>query len=148
MLKLVPEKVNFYISTTDLTAMYTESSGVTVTLDVQTIEDWQQEQYRELALVFQPVAELRCVTLNLFEHVEHTIELADGADEVEAFWKQYGYHPDPGLYEVQASEWLSAKQQQYDPKKRLQLKHYVIAGYDSHIEIIASGYTYRMVEAE
>lgn len=148
MLKLIPEKVNVYISTTDLTARYTESGGVTVRIDVQTIQDWQQEQYRELELVFQPVAELRCVTLNLFEHVAHVIELADGADRAEWFWKQHGYHPNPGLYEVETSEWLSQKYQQFDPTGRLQLKHDVIAGYDSHIEIIASGYEFRMLETE
>ncbi len=148
MLKLVPEKVDFYISTTDLMASYTESGGVTIRLDVQTREDWQQEQYRELEMIFQPVAELRCITINLFEHVEHVIELAEGADETDAFWQQHGYHPDPGIYEVEASEWLAQKQLQYDPRGRLQLKHYVIAGYDSHIEMLASGYQYRMIEAQ
>ncbi len=145
MLKLIPEKVDFRISTTDLLASYTESKGVTIRLDVQTIQDQQQDRYSELELVFDTVAELRCVTVNFFEYIEHEIRQPVGSDQVLSFWQQHGYHPDSGLYEVDASEQLLYKQSLFDPRGRLGLKHYVIIGYDSYIEIIAAGYTYRFI---
>ncbi|MCP1359037.1 hypothetical protein [Aneurinibacillus migulanus] len=51
------------------------------------------------------------------------------------------YHPDSGFYEVIDSKHLQENIKRYDPRNRLNLKHYIVKGYDSYIELIASTYS-------
>ncbi|KAA8784174.1 hypothetical protein ABIE27_001157 [Paenibacillus sp. 4624] len=139
---LMPEKVDFRISTTDLKAIYTESGGVTLRVDVQTRWDVPLDQYREIELTFGTVAELRCITLNFFELYTDQIEGISQQDDVLAFWESNSYHPDPGFYEVMNSPILNEKRTLFDPRNRLNLKHYLVAGYDSYVEVIASSYQF------
>jgi hypothetical protein len=139
---LIPEKVDFRISTTDLKAIYTESGGVTLRIDVQTREDVPLDHYREIELTFGTVAELRCITLNFFEHHTGQVEGISQQDDVLAFWETSRYHPDPGFYQVVDSPILDEKRTLFDPRNRLDLKHYLVAGYDSYVEVIASSYQF------
>ncbi|MGO4528917.1 hypothetical protein AB4Z30_07535 [Paenibacillus sp. 2TAF8] len=137
---LMPEKVDFRISTTDLKAIYTESGGVTLRIDVQTREDVPLDQYQEAEFTFSTVAELRCVTLNFFELHAGQVEGIPLAEDTLHFWETNGYHPDPGFYQVMNSPILDKKRAFFDPRNRLDLKHYLVAGYDSYVEVIASSY--------
>ncbi|WP_342553320.1 hypothetical protein [Paenibacillus sp. FSL R7-0652] len=137
---LMPEKVDFRISTTDLHATYTESGGVTLRVDVQTREDMPLDQYREAEFTFSTAAELRCVTLNFFELYAGQVEGIPHTEDVLHFWESNGYHPDPGFYQFVDSPILDEKKTLFDPRNRLDLKHYLVAGYDSYVEVIASSY--------
>ncbi|MEK3825910.1 MULTISPECIES: hypothetical protein [Paenibacillus] len=139
---LIPEKVDFRISTTDLKAIYTESGGVTLRVDVQTRGDVPLDHYREIELTFDTVAELRCITVNFFELHAGQVEGISQQDDVLAFWETSRYHPDPGFYQVVDSPILEEKRTLFDPRNRLDLKHYLVAGYDSYVEVIASSYQF------
>lgn len=137
---LLPEKLEFKISTTDLKAVYTESGGVKVKVEIQSLKDFENDRYREVEFTFVNVAQLKCTTLNFFEarHEEYKIECK--VDDTLGYWKETGINPDPGVYSVGDSKVLGEKGTFYDPANRLQLKHFLIVGYDSYVEIIASRY--------
>ncbi|CAI1920500.1 Uncharacterised protein [Serratia fonticola] len=138
--QLTPEKVGFRISTTDLEVVYTESSGVKLRLDAQRINDVKSEVYRGIEITFLVVAELRCITLNFFDNHYDSFEIKGGIDNEMAFWEENGYHPNPQFYQVVNSDILENKNNIFDPNDRLDLKHYLITGYDSYVEVIASAY--------
>ncbi|MFT2789724.1 hypothetical protein ACMV5I_06585 [Serratia sp. T13T92] len=142
-MQLTPEKVGFRISATDLEAVYTESSGVKLRLDAQRIDDVRSEVYREVELTFLVVAELRCITLNFFDNHYDSFEIKGGINNEMAFWEENGYHPNPQFYQVVNSDILENKSKLFDPNDRLGLKHYLIIGYDSYVEVIASSYDVR-----
>ncbi|WP_293200653.1 hypothetical protein [Paenibacillus sp.] len=137
---LMPEKVDFRISTTDLIATYSESDGVTLRVDIQTRKDLPLDQYQEAALTFSTVAEIRCVTLNFFELYTGQVEGIHHQEDMLTFWERHGYPPDPGFYQVMNSSILDEKGALFDPRNRLDLKHYLVIGYDSYVEVIASSY--------
>lgn len=144
MMKLKSEPIAFQISTTDLQVTYTEAGGVEVRVEGQSIEDVQHDRYRDIQFHFTIVAELRCTTLNFFETCEY--EWAsdgepNGMEQI-SFWKHHGFPADSRLYEVVDSTIIKEKGKLYDPLQRLQLKHFLLIGYDSYIELIASAYTY------
>lgn len=136
---LMPEKVDFRISTTDLSASYNESGGVTLHVDIQTRKDLPLDQYQEAALTFSTVAEIRCVTLNFFELYTGQVEGIHHQEDTLTFWERHGYPPDPGFYQVMNSSILDEKGALFK-YKRLDLKHYLVIGYDSYVEVIASSY--------
>lgn len=144
-MQLVPEKTEFKISTTDLEAIYTESGGVKLRIDVQDIENFKNNTYREIEIHFLIVAELRCISMNFFDvnHENYLIEEKNIATNRIKFWEENGYYPDPGIYEIINSNVLSNKGSLYDPLNRFKLKHYLINGNDSYVEIIASKYEYK-----
>ncbi len=141
-MKLIPEKVGFRISTTDLEVIYTESKGVVLRIDVQTLDDMNCGNHREIKIIFKTVAELKCITLNFFESNIDSFEIENEPDTFHAidFWKKNGHHPNPHFYQILNSDVLKKNITIYDPGNRLNLKHYLIAGYDSYLEIIASQY--------
>lgn len=55
-------------------------------------------------------------------------------------WKGYSYAQ---FYQVLNSDFLENKKGLFDPNDRLDLKHYLIIGYDSYLEVIASMYEIR-----
>ncbi|WP_372822257.1 hypothetical protein ACCE15_06120 [Pseudomonas parafulva] len=140
MIKLVPQKIDFVINTTQLNANYDETGAVSIQVEAQRLEHIEKNTYTMATLVFERVAELRCITLNFFEreYQNHDI-LGSQGDEVKT-WRETGLHPDPKFYEVADSALLAEKNPLYDPANFLSLKHYIVAGYDSYVEIIASSY--------
>lgn len=86
---LVPERVSFRISTTDLVLRYAERARTTVVVEGVTID---RPVPVTIEIAFDLAAEVRCVSMNFFEaeHGEHTVEKE--ADQV-----------DPGFYSVRES---------------------------------------------
>jgi len=145
---LIPEEINFKISTTDVKVEYMERSGVQVLLDVLTLKYLKtKEQYHSARIQFDLVAELRCVSMNYQEshHGDYKVFNMDESLKEHEFWTTHGYPPHPGFYQVDDSKWLSDSVEKYDPRKRLNLKHYLIVGYDSYIELLATGYSTEIV---
>ncbi|WP_109077559.1 hypothetical protein [Aggregatibacter kilianii] len=142
VIKLVPEKVDFLVSTTDLKVIYTESNGVKLYVDVQTYDDFEVNNYRKLEVHFSVVAEVKCTTLNFFENHYNDFQIENFNERVREidFWKENKYHPDPLFYQVADSGVLNKKGKIFDPNNKLGLKHYLIIGYDSYVEVIASRY--------
>jgi hypothetical protein len=126
ILNLTPISFGYKISTTDLQMIYTESGGVKIEVDairipLENIEHTDEKRYKNIEFVFPLVAEAKCVTLNFYENHESNIE---------------GNFT--GFYLVENSQNLQQSVDLYDPHKRLNLQHYIIAGYDAYVEIIAS----------
>lgn len=144
MLTLIPEEVNFQISTTDVETVYTERESV-IKLEGLKLENYiEGNKYSNIKITFTRVAELRCITLNFFEfnyNKYQIFNIEEGLNKFE-FWEKYNFNPESGFYQVDASEWLIEKIKLYDPKNDLKLKHFLIIGYDSYIELLASNYTY------
>ncbi|PHM35795.1 hypothetical protein Xmau_04454 [Xenorhabdus mauleonii] len=145
IIHLIPEKIKFRISTTDLETIYTESGGVKLRIDVQDIDNFKNDTYQDIEIHFLIVAELRCITMNFFDinSQNYSIEEKNIKKNRIEFWERNGYYPDPGFYQVANSDILNSKRSLYDPHNRLDLKHYLINGNDSYVEIIASKYEYR-----
>ncbi|MEA5669925.1 hypothetical protein VA602_01065 [Pseudomonas sp. MH2] len=144
MMKLAPQKINFVINTTQLNAKYDETGAASIQVEAQRIEHIENNTYAVATLVFERVAEMRCITLNFFEREYQNYEiLGSRGDEVET-WRKTGLHPDPKFYEVVDSALLAETNPLYDPANFLSLKHYIVAGYDSYVEIIADSYQYSL----
>ncbi|MCG8707915.1 hypothetical protein JHU04_001113 [Brenneria sp. 4F2] len=137
---LAAEKVDFCVSTTDLEVVYTESGGVKLRVDVQKLDDYQSGAYREIELHFMTVAELKCTTLNFFDVNYDNFELQHEVNDVIGFWEERGISPNPHFYQIINSNVLTSRGDLYDANNRLNLKHFLIIGYDSYVEIIASNY--------
>ena len=127
MLKLKPISFGYKISTTDLKLVYTESDGVNIEVEAIPKDRIDIEKYYRIIILFSTVAEVRCFTLNFYES-NHNGFCISG----EAFL---------GFYEVIDSKKLQEDINKYDPKRRFNLKHYIVAGYDSYVELIASTYS-------
>ncbi len=143
MFILIPEKVNFEISTTDLIVKYSERNKTLVILDVLDLDNYlSREIFKEINIEFNIVAEVKCCSLNFFEafYEENEIICENKEEDILSFWKKNGYNPDPGLYQIKNSELLNDKQKIYDPQGNLNLHHYLIVGNDSYVEIVASSY--------
>jgi len=54
-------------------------------------------------------------------------------------WRETGFCPDPDFYEARRSEWLATLPQWFQHGYH----HYVVAGRDSFVEVIASRYRWR-----
>lgn len=121
---LVPEKVDFTIATTDVEVVYTERNGVRLSVEVQIAEG----VYKKVDFLFTTVAQVKCTTLNFFEHHYNEFTIEGTSDTL--------------FYQITNSPELRAKAPLFDPTGSLALKHYLLIGYDSYIEIIASGYKY------
>ncbi|HEK1687759.1 TPA: hypothetical protein SMR42_004155 [Pseudomonas putida] len=144
MIKLAPQKVDFVINTTQLNANYDETGSTLIRVEAQRLEHIEKDTYAMATLVFERVAEIRCITLNFFEReYQNYAILGSQGDELET-WRETGLHPDPKFYEVVESALLAEKNSLYDPANFLSLKHYIVAGYDSYIEIIAGSYQYAL----
>jgi hypothetical protein len=139
---LVPERVSFRISTTDLILRYAERARTTIAVQGTTI-DGPTGQSSDVAveIAFDLVAEVRCVSMNFFEaeHGDYTVD-KEPHEDARTFWAERGYCVDPGFYSVRESPWLRATEKRYDPRGRFGLRHYLVAGYDSHVELLAGSY--------
>ncbi|MDN2487021.1 hypothetical protein MML63_15420 [Kosakonia sacchari] len=139
---LAPEQLNFRISSTDLEVIYTESNGVKLTVEAQSLDDFRHDKYHEVTFNFSNVAEVKCISLNFSEFNCDEYEISLKIDDPLTYWEQTGINPEPGVYCITNSELLRNKGLVYDPNNRLNLKHYLIMGYDSYAEIIASKYEF------
>ncbi|MCY1660179.1 hypothetical protein [Chryseobacterium sp. SL1] len=142
MITLIPEKIDFQISTTDVELIYTETKSK-INIEGQTLEQYLDGKfYSELKITFEKVAEVKCTTLNFYEFNYNNYEIFNINEDLEKveFWRKNNYNPDSGFYQIDNSEWLKTKSNIYDPKNRLNLKHFLIVGYDSYIELLASKY--------
>ena len=126
MLNLVPLHYGYKISTTDLQLIYTESGGVKIEVDAISLENpahLGKPLYRNIEIAFSLVAEAKCVAMNFYEsnygNIDRKLELT-------------------GFYEIANSQYLQENEKIYDPHNRLGLRHFIIAGYDGYVELIAS----------
>lgn len=134
MIILESQQMGFRISTTDLFLSYTESSGVKIIVDALEFNTLSND-YFKLEFYFPIVAEAKCITMNFYE--------ANYNDFI--INKNHSSELESGFYEVINSIILKEKEKTYDPKNRLALKHYIIAGYDSYIELFSSGYSIQKI---
>ncbi len=144
MLILKPEKVNFKISTTNLLAKYIEDAKVEIIVEGFLINDYiERKKYTEFSIEFNTVAELRCKSVNFGETNYNSFKIIDvknrDIDDYN-FWLNNEYCIDSGFYKVEKSKWLNEMNPIYDPNKNLNLKHFLIEGYDSYVEILAKDY--------
>jgi len=126
MLNLVPIDFGYKISTTDLQLIYTESGGVKIEVNAISLENPEYKRkilYRNVELLFPIVAEAKCVTMNFYEY---NYSLMDRK-----------LKPLTGFYEVANSQYLLEKEE-FDTHKRFDLRHYIVAGNDGYVELIAS----------
>lgn len=133
MLTLKSQQIGFSISTTDLDLIYTESKGVKVTvgcIEVNTLND--SENCFCVEFFFPIVAEAKCVTMNFYEANYEDFNIIKSDD----------YLLDSGFYEVVNSSLLKDKERIYDPRNRLSLRHYILTGNDSYVELIATSYVF------
>lgn len=142
MMILIPEKVSFQISSTDLEVVYRERDSLKVKLSIQDLDGVINRKYKELVFIFKHVADVRCVSLNFFEFNYDDFSIEGEVSNLIDSWSESGYNPDPYFYQVSNSHLLKDRSKLYDPSNSYNLKHYLIVGNDSYIEIVASGYTY------
>lgn len=142
MIKLTPEKIEFTIDTTFLTAAYNEAGDVRLEIEAQRLHDHKNGTHSITTLAFENVAELRCITLNFYKSNHLKYQIPGIKDDELEYWEKTGTHPDPKFYQVTNSDWLMEKRAIYDPANFLELKHYLVAGYDSYVELLASRYRY------
>jgi len=121
MLNLVAIDFGYKISTTDLQLIYTESGGVKI--EVGAIPLTSSDECRNIEIAFSLVAEAKCVTMNFYESNYSLIDRTLKAI---------------GFYEVENSQHLQENINIYDTQKRYDFRHYIIAGYDGYVELIAS----------
>ncbi|GED15519.1 hypothetical protein [Aneurinibacillus migulanus] len=143
MLTLKPLNFIFKISTTDLELVYIESGGVRIEVGAIPLKSIEKEKCVNIEIIFSIVAEVKCVTLNFDESdyngfcISEELSIGNRLENDE----ERLYHPDSGFYEVIDSKHLQENIKRYDPRNRLNLKHYIVKGYDSYIELIASTYS-------
>ncbi len=147
MISLIPEEVDFKISTTDLHLEYQERGGVKINVETLLLKDFKKkENYTFIQIKFKLIAELKCISLNFQESNYNNFEIFninEGNLTEYDFWLTNGYHPSAGFYQIDDSNWLKESKDKYDPRNRLNLKHFLIEGYDSYIELLASSdYTF------
>lgn len=130
MLVLESQPIGLRISTTYLSLKYTETDGVSIIVDALELTP-SAKDYVQIELVFTTVAEVKCATVNFYGAHYSNILIKNIDDTTLDF----------GIYQVMHSVLLKEKENLYDPKNRLNLKHYIIAGYDSYVEILAAGFS-------
>jgi len=126
-LKLKNEQEDFIFSSTGIEAFYSDDGRAEIKLTAKKSSDCNKIYLIELR--FEIVAEVACKTINFHDNFYREIEIQGNS-------KEYS-----GFYLVVDSERLRSMAGVYDPKNRLNLKHYIVAGGDGHIELIVSSYT-------
>jgi len=143
MLTLKPLNFIFKISTTDLELVYTETGGVRIEVGAIPLKSIDNEKCVNIEIIFSIVAEVKCVTLNFDDSNYNDFCISEESsigNHLENDEERL-HHPDSGFYEVVDSKYLQENIKKYDPRNRLNLKHYIVKGYDSYIELIASTYS-------
>jgi hypothetical protein len=133
MLHLKPIGEGFYISTTDTVVKYSERDGATIKIDVVYEEKKEDDTRTTLIISFDAVAEMKCVSANFFEIKYGKFNIIEDSESLER-------DRNSGFYVVLDSAWKKEMNHLYDPGNRLSLHHFIVCGYDSYIELLASGY--------
>lgn len=143
MITLMPLNFIYKISTTDLELVYTESGGVRIEVGAIPLKSIDNEKCVNIEIIFSIVAEVKCVTVNFdeFNYNDFSISEESSIGNHLENDEERLHHPDSGFYEVIDSKHLQENIKKYDPRNRFNLKHYIVKGYDSYIEIIASTYS-------
>ena len=137
MLQLRSIDEGFTISTTDVVVKYSERSGAMIEADVKrNRSEAIADEYFSLILTFDLVAEMKCVSVNFSEFQYGNYEIIEDSISLE----QEHQKNDSGFYIVTDSIWQKEMAPLYDPKNRFKLRHFIICGYDSYIELLASEY--------
>ncbi|WP_042474023.1 hypothetical protein [Bacillus ndiopicus] len=142
MFTLKPVNFIFKISTTDLELVYIESGDVRIEVGAIPLKSIDKKCVN-IEIIFSIAAEVKCIKLKFDEsnynnfYISEKLPIENHLENDE----EKLYHPDSGFYEVIDSEYLQRNIKRYDPRNRLNLKHYIVKGYDSYIELIASTYT-------
>lgn len=156
---LIPEQVAFKINTTYLSVQLEERESLPILFEAQQLNERSKLEvlkgnclYTDLSrviirLVFPIFAEVNYKMVNFFEWEYGNFQIKNAYFDLDKrkdnayffnFWANQGIHPDPGFYQVHESPWLQKNVKRYDPNDRFNLRHYIVTGYDSHIEFIAS----------
>lgn len=130
MLTLESKLIGFRISTTYLQLNYLEPGTVKITLDCIESNKNDNNSHFKVEMNFYTVAEVKCITMNFYESNYNEFHITSNEKSI----------IESGFYEVINSVFLKEKKHTYDPKNRLGLKHYIITGNDSYIELLASNY--------
>jgi hypothetical protein len=143
MILLQPEKINIKIRTTDMAVAYSERGGVTVDVAALSLDNFSADAYETYRISFDVVAELRCISLNFYEanHGEYEILDMCAPEQAETYWKEKGFHPDPGLYQFEDLDNVDTRMALYDPRKKLDLKKFLLIGNDAYVEVISKSYS-------
>jgi hypothetical protein len=130
-MKLINENTGFLISTTGVEATYSDDGKLLVSLCARKEND--EKNYFLLNVEFYNVAEISCKSINFYEsnYENYTILSNSKQDNINT----------SGFYIIKESERLKVASNMYDPRKRLNLKHYLLTGTDSYLEVIASSYS-------
>lgn len=121
MIKLRPLLKNSYLCRTPIDIKYTDVSPtveITTTLSDGKID-------KDVLLKFNTVAEVNIRTLYFPEAYYKEYVILDNGEEC-------------GFYEV--IDFENKKMKMYDPKGNLNLKLFLVYGYDSYVEILCSDY--------
>lgn len=142
MILLQPERIAIKIATTDVAVTYSERGGAVIEVGALTVDGYATDRREAFRVVFDVVAELRCISLNFYESNHGEYEVLDVRDleDVEAFWRETGFHPDPGLYQFEDLDEPNRRMGLYDPLRRLGLRSFLLVGNDSYIQVVAQGY--------
>lgn len=148
MILLQPERIAIKIATTDVAVTYSERGGAVIEVGALTVDGYATDRREAFRVVFDVVAELRCISLNFYEsnHGEYEVldaqalEKLEDLDDVEAVWRETGFHPDPGLYQFEDLDEPNRRMNLYDPLRRLGLRSFLLVGNDSYVQVVAQGY--------
>lgn len=153
-MKMRPISVNWRNSNSELTVVIRERESLKISCQVDLlteesigkilIKDFSggiKTEIKNLEINFPVFAEVRFKMLNFwefkygsFEIVSDEINLSNN-QEVFRFWAETSIHPNPGFYQITNSDWLA--ELDYGNIGKLNLKHYLITGYDSYLEVLA-----------
>ena len=141
--KLVPVQVNWKAGAYGINIEGSEGEALTVNTIVTLADDSE----KRLTITFESFAEIRFFNFNFGEHNynEFLIRSPEGTFlEDTADWAPYalyfrekGICPNPYFYEVQNTGWFNEKEV-YQPLVKRGFKHFVLVGYDSYVEVLAT----------
>ena len=142
MILLQPERIGIKIATTDVAVSYSERGGAVIEVAALTVDGHVTDRRETFRVVFDVVAELRCISLNFYEsnHGEYEVLDVRALDDLEASWRETGCHPDPGLYQFEDLDEPNRRMDLYDPSGRLGLRSFLLVGNDSYVQVVAQGY--------
>lgn len=148
MLTLKPIKFKYAISTVYLELVYRDSSNAKVKVEAIPLASIDKQKFVTIEIDFRTVAEAKCITLNFYESNYENIYISkDVVAESSIREFEKNNHLESGFYEVLDSEYLQKNIKKYDPKGSLNLKHYIVTGYDGYVELLASKYSVNEIDS-
>ncbi|WP_022821658.1 hypothetical protein [Hymenobacter norwichensis] len=122
--KLQPVEVDFVVRTTILSFQVSERASLPITIEVAIPNhEFEEEVIKKAVIDFPVFAKLEYATVNFWEANYDDFEVVDTTRD------------NLGLYYISNSSW---DQSSFDPLQRFNLAHFLLVGYDSYIEVLAS----------